>query len=254
MTVGVRTLGMAQHPLACYRTHRMARVAIISDVHADLHALQDALGMIDALGCDRVVCAGDLVDYGLFPEEALLLVRERKILCVRGNHDRWAVSSGGSLSQGQDGVGVDATSCDLSQAALDFLGSLPPTLRIEIDGTRFLVVHARPGSDMNGIYEDEPSSTVLDGWFEDCKADVLVVGHTHAPLMRRADSGGLVLNPGTLMREARYGPEGGPVFDPAAGRFVRRERELGTFGVFDTETRDFRIMRPAGHRSTERRQ
>ncbi len=246
---------MAQHPLPCYRTHRMARVAIISDVHADLHALQDALSMIDALGCDRVVCVGDLVDYGLFPEETILLVRERKIRCVRGNHDRWATSSGGALSQDwQDCAGVNAISSDLSRAALSYLGSLPSTLRIEIDGTRFLVVHARPGSDMNGIYEDEPSSAVLDGWFEDYQADVLIVGHTHAPLMRRADSGGLVLNPGTLMREARYAPEGGLVFDPAAGRFVRREPELGTFGVFDTATRDFRIMRTARHRSTERRQ
>ncbi|MDZ4063424.1 MAG: metallophosphoesterase family protein, partial [Coriobacteriia bacterium] len=128
----------------------MARVAIISDIHADLHALRDALGMIDALGCDRVVCAGDLVDYGLFPEQTIRLVRQRKILCVRGNHDRWAVRSGGSLSQGQDGAGVDATSCDLSRAALDFLGSLPAAQRLEIDGTRFLVVHGRPGSDMNG--------------------------------------------------------------------------------------------------------
>ena len=231
----------------------MARIAIISDIHADLHALQDALGMIDALGCDRVVCAGDLVDYGLFPEETIALIRERKIPCVRGNHDRWATSSGGALShEGQDSAGVDATSWDLSRAALTYLRSLPPMLRLEIDGTRFLVVHARPGSDMNGIHEDEPSSTVLDGWFEDYKADVLVVGHTHAPLVRRADSGGIVLNPGTLMREAKYAPEAGLVFDRAMGKFVRRESELGTFGVFDTAPREFRIVRTAGHRGAER--
>jgi hypothetical protein len=96
----------------------MARIAIMSDVHADLHALRDALGMIDALGCDRVVCADDVVDYGIFPEETISLVRERKIPCVRGNHDRWATSSGGALSHDeQDGAGVDATSWDLSRAA-----------------------------------------------------------------------------------------------------------------------------------------
>jgi putative phosphoesterase len=226
----------------------MARIAIISDVHADLHALRDALGVIDALGCDRVVCAGDVVDYGLFPEETIALIRERKIPCVRGNHDRWATSSGGPLShKGQDSAGVDATSWDLSRAALTWLGSLPAPLRFEMDGIRFLVVHARPGSDMNGIHEDEPSSTVLDGWFEDYQADVLVVGHTHAPLARRADSGGLVLNPGTLMREAKHAPEAALLFDRDAGRFVRREPELGTFGVFDTATWEFRIVRTAGN-------
>ncbi len=225
----------------------MARIAIISDIHADLHALQDALRMIDALGCDRVVCAGDLVDYGLFPEETIALVRERRIPCVRGNHDRWATTNGGALSQeGADSAGVDATSWDLSRAALTYLGSLPATLRLEIDGTRFLVVHARPGSDMNGIHEDDPSLTVLDGWFADYKADVLVVGHTHAPLKRRAASGGLVLNPGTLMREAKYAPEAALIFDRAAGKFVRREPVLGTFGVFDTATREFQIVHTAG--------
>lgn len=106
---------------------------------------------------------------------------------------------------------------------------------------------------MNGIHEDEPSSIVLDGWFEDYKADVLVVGHTHAPLARRADSGGLVLNPGTLMRGAKYAPEAALLFDRATGKFVRREPELGTFGVFDTVTREFRIVRTAGNDNPARR-
>src|SRR5580658_692973 len=46
--------------------HLMSRLAIVSDVHADVHALRDALAQIERLGCDAVVCAGDLVDYGLF--------------------------------------------------------------------------------------------------------------------------------------------------------------------------------------------
>ncbi len=106
---------------------------------------------------------------------------------------------------------------------------------------------------MNGIHEDEPSSTVLDGWFEDYRADVLVVGHTHAPLARRADSGALVLNPGTLMREAKYAPDVSLVFDRGTGKFVRREPELGTFGVFDTATRELRIVRTAGNGDPARR-
>jgi predicted phosphodiesterase len=40
------------------------RIAIISDVHGDLHALQDALRKIERLRCDEIVCAGDLVDFG----------------------------------------------------------------------------------------------------------------------------------------------------------------------------------------------
>jgi predicted phosphodiesterase len=72
----------------------MALIAIISDVHADVHALRDALVQIERLGCSRIVCAGDLVDYGLFPEETIALMVERQIPCVRGNHDRWALGVG----------------------------------------------------------------------------------------------------------------------------------------------------------------
>jgi predicted phosphodiesterase len=45
-------------------THRLA---ILSDVHADLQALQDALKQIERLGCDGIVCAGDLVTTGSSP-------------------------------------------------------------------------------------------------------------------------------------------------------------------------------------------
>jgi len=63
---------------------------LISDVHADVHSLDAALHHIADLGCDQIVCAGDLVDFGLFPEETISRIREREIPCVRGNHDRWS--------------------------------------------------------------------------------------------------------------------------------------------------------------------
>jgi predicted phosphodiesterase len=66
----------------------MTRLAIVTDVHADVHALRDALAQIDKLGVDQILCCGDLVDYGLFPDETLTLVRERRIVTIRGNHDR----------------------------------------------------------------------------------------------------------------------------------------------------------------------
>ena len=53
------------------------KLAIISDLHADLHALRDALTHIDRLGCDAIVCAGDVVDIGVFPEETIALLVER---------------------------------------------------------------------------------------------------------------------------------------------------------------------------------
>jgi len=69
-------------------------IALISDVHA----LQTALTRTDQLGCDRILCAGDLVDWGLLHDEALQLVRERRIACIRRNMvDGPAATSGAAL-------------------------------------------------------------------------------------------------------------------------------------------------------------
>jgi predicted phosphodiesterase len=56
----------------------MSRLAILSDVHGDLYALRDALVQVERLRCDAIVCAGDLLDYGLFPQETIELLIERR--------------------------------------------------------------------------------------------------------------------------------------------------------------------------------
>ncbi len=117
------------------------RLAIITDVHADVHALVDALHHIDAMGCDAIVCAGDCVDYGLFPNETLALLAERKIATVRGNHDRWAF----------DRDCRSGSAPDLSTASRRFLRATVRSWSLEYDGTRVEVWHARPGSDIDGI-------------------------------------------------------------------------------------------------------
>jgi predicted phosphodiesterase len=55
------------------------RLAVISDVHADIHALRDALAQAQRLGYKQTICAGDIVGYGRFPEEAVGLIGGRGI-------------------------------------------------------------------------------------------------------------------------------------------------------------------------------
>ncbi len=67
------------------------RVAVISDIHANLPALEKVLTVIDQIGVDRILCLGDIVGYGAFPNECVALVRERCTAVVRGNHDSGAI-------------------------------------------------------------------------------------------------------------------------------------------------------------------
>jgi hypothetical protein len=77
-----------------YTVPTTARVVLIADIHGDARALEDALAQIDRLGCDHILCAGDLIGYGRFSEEVVHLIRARRIPTCRGNHDRWAVGRG----------------------------------------------------------------------------------------------------------------------------------------------------------------
>lgn len=195
----------------------MTQLAVISDVHGDVHALHDALAQIDQLGIDRIICCGDLVDYGLFPAETLTLLRQRQIVCVRGNHDRWAARRSGAGSIGWD----------LTRRSMAFLGSLPATLWLVVDGTRIAVHHARPKNDMAGIAHNASERELVE-LLDQAEADVLVVGHTHVPFARHMGDGRLVCNPGALLRELAPGTE---VLAP------------GTFGVLDARHREFTVRR-----------
>jgi putative phosphoesterase len=216
------------------------KLAVISDVHADVHAAQDALRQIERMGCEHVVCAGDIVDYGLFPEKTIALLRERRVPCVRGNHDRWAV---------KDGDDYDATGFDLSRRALAFLAALPPRWDAVLDGVRVAVRHGTPKSDMVGV--DPRLAFGPDGrrWLAEADdADVLLVGHTHLAFALRVAGGKLIANPGALLRDPTHQPERyATVYDPDSGKLVPAPPiEGGTFGVLRLPEKAFTV-----HRATD---
>jgi len=63
------------------------RLAILSDIHANLEALEACLKRLDEEAVDRVVCLGDVVGYGANPDECCSLIRKRCEFCLLGNHD-----------------------------------------------------------------------------------------------------------------------------------------------------------------------
>lgn len=95
---------------------------------------------------------------------------------------------------------------DLSADAMAFLRSLPTERRLDVDGVRVLVTHARPGNDMQGIHKDasvDELAAILDA----ASADFLIVGHTHVPFVRRLGDGRVVMNLGALLRDPAPGCE-----------------------------------------------
>lgn len=187
------------------------KLGLISDVHGDPTALELAWSHLITMGADRIVCAGDLVGYGPFPDQVVAFVRDREIACVHGNHDRWAVERGLG-ARDEFGGGLP------SRATLDFLTALPFDLRFEEDGKTIEVVHGSTRDYMEFVTRDRHPPRALRGMLDETRADVLVCGHTHDPMFCRVGAG-LVVNPGSV------------VSVPSA-----RTKTSRTFALLDLET------------------
>ncbi len=177
------------------------KTAFISDIHANLDALDLVLADIQARGADRIVCLGDIVGYGPEPNECAGRVREAAQVTVVGNHDYAALGLLDTLAFNEYArAAADWTSDHLSEAARDFLLMLP--LSLELDGMR--LVHASP-------QEPEAWTYVLsfheaERQFEAFEEKLCFIGHSHLPvviemgeeleaLQYPADGAGLSLDP-----------------------------------------------------------
>jgi len=107
------------------------RIAIFSDVHANIEALTEVVASIRALAPDRVMCLGDVVGYGASPDECCDLVREVSEAVLLGNHDA-AVAGRMDYTYYYDAArrALDWTAARITQENLVWLRSLPYTHRI----------------------------------------------------------------------------------------------------------------------------
>jgi diadenosine tetraphosphatase ApaH/serine/threonine PP2A family protein phosphatase len=151
------------------------RVAVISDVHANLYALEAVLGEIDREPPDAVWCLGDTVGYGPRPNECCELVRERADPVLIGNHDLLAL---GSADVALDEFNPEAaaasiwTSEQLSEQSRSFLEGLEPTA--EIDGVQLF-----HGSPRDPVWEYVLTELVALESLTMATAPLVLVGHTH---------------------------------------------------------------------------
>ena len=165
----------------------MRRVAFISDLHANLVALDAVLADIDALGVEEIICLGDIVDLGAQPKQLLARLHERGIRCIRGNHD--TLDEHPPIPHLLE---IEAwTRAELGAPLLRELEELPTELELDLDGVQVLCVHATPQNATDQILDATPRET-LESWFAGREFDVLVGGHTHVQLVRRMDARSIV--------------------------------------------------------------
>lgn len=204
------------------------RIAILSDIHANYHALETVLAAVDAEGVDEIWCLGDTVGYGPRPNRCCTVVAERASLVLAGNHDL-AVTGALAVDEfnGDAAAAVRWTRDVLEPGPRAFLESLAPSA-------------ARPGvelfhgSPVDPVWDYVLSEAAAYLSFRLTKAPLVLVGHSHVALALSWDGGDLgggvaqdgaevelgagrrLLNPGSVGQ-----PRGG---DPRAAWLVVDDR------------------------------
>ena len=158
---------------------------LLSDIHANLEALEAVLGAVDERKPDRVLCLGDVVGYGASPNECLDLVRRRSQLVLLGNHD--AAASGGPEAARFNvyaRAAAEWTARTLTRENREYLQKLPLTSA----QSGFLCVHASPATPRDWEYLlDRFDAEPQFAYFSE---PVCFIGHTHQPAVFQADPAG----------------------------------------------------------------
>lgn len=161
----------------------MEKIAIISDVHGNLIALNNIIEDIERQGIKHIFCLGDLVAKGAEPKETLEVIKEKCEVVIKGNCDD-VVSSDCSTKEhfwNKEKIGKEN---------VEYLKNLPEFYDFYMSGLRFRLIHANP----NSLYESidyynisKKTNEEVENMFkfDDVTPDVVIFGHIHSPFLYR---------------------------------------------------------------------
>lgn len=199
------------------------KIAVVSDLHSNVVALDAVLRDLESENIENILCAGDLVGYYPFPDETVSRVRDVNALCVLGNHDFGLVTETPRDFNRLAKRALDWNRRNLSEENLVYLEELPETRRMTLDGLDIFLAHGSPARPIDEyIWEEDIDEDFLDVFFES-PPDVVILGHTHRPYVKVVGNT-LCMNPGSVGQ-----PRDG---DPRA-----------SFGVIDTKSFEAELRR-----------
>jgi putative phosphoesterase len=171
------------------------RIALFSDIHANLPALESCLQSIEKHKADAVYCLGDLVGYNIWPNEVINEIRKRGIPTIAGNYDQGigltsddcgcAYKTDAEKEMGK--ISIAYTNEIVNADERNYLRTLPAHIRLEckLNDEKFdvLLVHGSPRRVNEYLFEDREEKSLLR-IMKDANADVMCFGHTHKPFHR----------------------------------------------------------------------
>jgi putative phosphoesterase len=175
-------------------------IALFSDIHANLPALDAFFKDVDNKNPDAIYCLGDLVGYNIWPNEVINEVHKRKIPTIAGNYDfgigRTSNDCGCAYKTDDEkangAISISFTNEIVKDDERAYLRTLPAHLKVEFqlnnDKLNLLLVHGSPRKINEYLFEDRDEKSMLR-IMEQADADIMCFGHTHKPYHRIMDSG-----------------------------------------------------------------
>lgn len=166
------------------------RIALFSDIHANLPALEAFFADVENRKVDALYCLGDLVGYNIWPNEIIQEIRKRNIATIAGNHDE-AI---GNMVNTQKEIDVtvlnngtiskEFTNQLLTEDNRSYLKTLPANIRLEFkfnsEKITVLLVHGSPNSINEYLFEERSKKELIE-MMNASNAAILCFGHTHRP-------------------------------------------------------------------------
>ncbi|WP_212003262.1 metallophosphoesterase [Chitinophaga sp. HK235] len=184
------------------------KMAIISDIHANLPALEAVLADISRFGADQVYCLGDLTDAAPWPNEVIQKIRSLRIPTIMGNHDEriafdlpvFPLAKHSPAEQAARADTIQLTKNTITAENKHFLQSLPALLQLRFAHLNILLAHGSPHSNETYLYETHPEAALVE-MMDAFSSNVLIIGHTHLPYIRSINNDQqLVINTGSVGR------------------------------------------------------
>jgi predicted phosphodiesterase len=170
-------------------------IALFSDIHANLPALEAFFEDVDKRSTDAIYCLGDLVGYNIWPNEVINEVRKRGIPTIAGNYDFGIGRSSDDCGcayktddeKANGAVSISFTNQVVKDNERQYLRTLPAHIKLEFQLNQaklnLLLVHGSPRRINEYLFEDREEKSLLR-IMHDADTDIMCFGHTHKPYHR----------------------------------------------------------------------
>lgn len=187
------------------------KIALLSDIHGNLFALEAALADIAKQNVGRIICLGDVAAFGPQPREVLVRLHELGCPVVMGNTDEWLLNPKPHPYRDEDTDKVTDVEMwaaqKLTEADKTFIRTFQPTIRKQLSETvDLLCFHGSPRSNTEAIRSTSTEEELAEA-FDGRSAAIMACGHTHTPILRRYQQS-IIINPGSVGLPYEFKPNG----------------------------------------------